>query len=459
MNKKLTAFLDNVCIHIRCRAAHKDICTELSEHIDELKVAYSEKGYADEQALDMAISDMGDTAEIGTQLNKRHKPQTEWLLIALISFICIVGASVIFCSNDPHSGGFGQYLVWAVTGAALAAGVMFFNYTNIKKWALPLYLSALGFLIFGLTAGVKYNGEIFMPLGLVTVSASLAIVPFVLAFVGFMHRFRGEGVLGIVKLIFLGAISIYVMFLIPNMANVLILFVSYTALLFTAVWKGHFGGKLRIQKILLLTGYLLLLGFLAMSIIRTPYQLDRLFTFITHDNPNGSGWQNVQLTNLLSASKWLGGVGAIDGYAPYYMLPALTTELALANVIITFGWTLGIALILVIIALIVRLFMIVRKIKYTFGFYLALAACVILSMQFIISVLMNLGLFPIIAIGLPFVSYGGSAYVSNMVLVGVILSVWRRNNIIGRTNKPTDNLKKPLFEYADGRLVINLKNK
>lgn len=36
---------------------------------------------------------------------------------------------------------------------------------------------------------------------------------------------------------------------------------------------------------------------------------------------------------------------------------------------------------------------------------------------------------------MPFVSYGGTGYVVNMTLVGIILAVWRRNNWLPKTQK------------------------
>ena len=450
MRDAIKDFLDEVCSHVRFKAMHKDIRAELTGHIEELQ----KQG----MSIENAVAAMGDCSEIGSRLDKQHRPQIEWTLIGLVAFISIIGVVMMFWSNDPRLGSFERHIFWAIIGATFATCCMFFDYTKIKKWATPLYILSVLFIIFGLITGSRINGAMWVRIGSISVSSSLIIVPFILAFVGFMDRFRGERLWGIIKLVFLGTISLFMMLLVPSMANALILLVSYAVLLFIAVWKGHFEGNLRIQKILLYAGSLLFVGLFAILIISSPYRFDRIFSFITHSDPYGMSWQNVQLANLLSNSKWIGNIGAIDGYAPYYFLPDLTIEFALVNVISTFGWVVGIALILSIVALIVRLFIVIRKVKYDFGFYLSTAACVILSVQFIVSVLMNLGLFPITGLSLPFVSYGGSAYISNMALIGVILSVWRRNNIIGTSVKKQREIKTSLFEYADGKLIVNLKN-
>jgi cell division protein FtsW (lipid II flippase) len=419
----LNKFLDEVCSHVRCKSAHKEIRIELMGHIEELQ--------NEGMSLEAAISTMGNCAEIGSRLNKQHRPQIEWSLIGLVAFISGIGVIMMFWGNDSRiSGSFPKYIFGGTIGVLFAVCIMFFDYTKIKKLAMPLYISSIVFLIFGLITGLRLNGVTWIPIGAITLSTSLAIIPFILSFVGFANKFRGEGVRGFAKLIILGAISIISMLLVSGMANALILFGSYAVLLFVAVHKNHFEGNVKLQKILLHAGSLLIVVIMGI--------------FITQSDPAGGDWINIQLANLLSISKLWGGVGTIDGYTPNHFFPDLTTTFALANVIITFGWLVGAALILAIISLIVRLFLVTRKIKNDFGFYLTLVACIVLSMQFIISVLMNLGLlglFPLTDMSLPFVSYGGSAYISNMVLIGLILSVWRKNNIIGSTAQRGANMQ------------------
>ena len=43
---------------------------------------------------------------------------------------------------------------------------------------------------------------------------------------------------------------------------------------------------------------------------------------------------------------------------------------------------------------------------------------------------MNFGLAPQTSVSIPFISYGGTGYIVNTALTGLILSVWRRNRIV-----------------------------
>jgi len=453
MRDRIKEFLDEVCFHIRAKAAHKEIRAELVGHIEEME--------SSGMMLDEAVLSMGDCAEIGQKLDKQHRPQTEWSLIGLVAFIAAIGVAMMFGVNVPSYVNVGRYFVWAVIGFGIAAGIMFFDYTKLKKFALPLYLLAVIFLIIGFFGNTFAAGVMRVRIGTITMPPALSIIPFILAFVGFMDKFRGEGLWGIVKLLFFGAISVFMLILVPNTAFALTLLTCYAVLLFTAVARGHFEGSKKAQ-IFLLSGVALALVMLVAIIILTAelWTQRRLLGFIIpSSDPYGMGWIYYHLSNVLSQAQ-LWGVGAdVVSHTSYYAMPSAVSEFALANVIITFGWSVGIALVAAIAVLIARMFMVTRKVRNDFGFYITLSAYAVLAMQFVMNVLMNFGLFPMVGIGLPFVSFTGSMYVMNMVLVGLILSVWRKNNILRATGKQAENSKTPLFEYADGKLIVNLKGK
>ena len=93
----------------------------------------------------------------------------------------------------------------------------------------------------------------------------------------------------------------------------------------------------------------------------------------------------------------------------------------------------------------------------TFHFYSDENNKTIEKIQFLCSILMNLGCFPIIRVSLPFISYGGSSYLVNVFLIGVVLSVWRRNKILSsdaqEQSKTSEQRKRITFENQ--KLVID----
>jgi rod shape determining protein RodA len=65
----------------------------------------------------------------------------------------------------------------------------------------------------------------------------------------------------------------------------------------------------------------------------------------------------------------------------------------------------------------------VPKLKDDFAIYFVLGALGLIFIQMFINIGMNIGIFPVVGISLPFVSYGGSAIVSNFILLGLLQNI------------------------------------
>ncbi|RCX16609.1 cell division protein FtsW (lipid II flippase) [Anaerobacterium chartisolvens] len=463
MDNRISSFLDNVCIHINCKSVHKDIREELTSHITELRDEYLRKGSTEAEALDMAIASMGDCDEIGNRLNRQHKPQTEWSIIILTAIIALVGGVIMFISSKFESlqaVSFERYLFFAFIGIAVMAALYFFDYTKLKRLALPIYLIALAALIFTVCTGNVIAGRKYISFIGLSVSSNYATLLLLIAFAGFMEKLKNKGGIAIVYLIGIGGVSLLPIVLLPSLSQALVLLAGYAVLMFSAVMRRHFGGSRRLQMFSL--GGIAAAGVLALAAVvaSEPHRLHRIAVFITRGRSDsfGSGWQQVMADNWLSVSKLFGRTTeTISGYGIDMAMPSVTTDYVLINLIATLGWAAGIALIILAALFIIRMLMTARRVKTSYGHYLALASCTVLSLQFIISILMNFNLFPLMGMSLPFISYGGTDYVIDMALVGVILSVWRRNNLIAAHDKPKGSKSGKFIVFEDGKLIINFK--
>ena len=86
MNKN--EFLEKVKKQVLYIFDHQDIVYELSEHIDDSARDMMEEGLSYDEALDIAIKQMGNPVEIGKELNKAHHPFIGYTF--LISKIIII---------------------------------------------------------------------------------------------------------------------------------------------------------------------------------------------------------------------------------------------------------------------------------------------------------------------------------------------------------------------------------
>lgn len=453
MNEKITAFLDEVCRHIKYKKIHEEIRAELTEHILE----NAENGNI---CIEEAILQMGNSVEIGERLNKEHKPQTEWSIIVLGAMISLIGGIIMYLSSkfeDFRAVNFGRYSICAVIGLIVLIALYFFDYTKLKKLSLPIYCTALLFFFAIKIFGNNGNSMMYLRIGGIAISGEYAVFLFSIAFVGFIEKYRGQGGFAIIKLIILGVISVLPLMSLYNSSLIIVMMISYAVLTLTAIIRNHFGGSKKAQLISMGVLSTVGIGLIALYIVVNSYLVGRISAFLARgqNDPGGYGWQQMLADKLLSLSNWFGKANTTGTwYGMNFYLPGVTSQYVLINVIATLGWAVGIALIIIVALFILRMFMTIRKVKTDYGFYLSLSACVILSAQFIINILMNFGLLPVTSINMPFVSYGGTGYIISMALVGIILSVWRRNNLVSNIKTP---LQKRInrIKFQDGKLTIN----
>ena len=461
MSEKINSFLDAVCGHVKCKSVHKDIRDELTSHINELKDTYLQETQDEEGALEMAISAMGDCEKIGKHLDKQHRPQTEWSLVGLTAFIALIGGTVTFMSRswERTPVNFSRYSVCVIIGIVVMIGLTFFDYTKLKKLSWPTYLSALSILAVVLFQGTRLNGVVrFIWIGGSAISVDFTTLLFLAAFAGFVDKSRGTGITAIIKLSVIALISVIPVVMQPNILQALILLLGYSVLITGAIIKNHFGGSKRQQAVLfgaiICFGGLLSFGFLFSDMYRTERLNHWLSIFTSRGqlDPIGMGYQQVVADKLMSSSSIFGAAAENK-----WLMPNLTTDYALVNVFATLGRISGFVLILAVAVYIFRMFMTTRKIKSNYGFYLSLGACTVLSAQFLTGILVNFNLLPPASTYIPFISYGGVGYIVSMAFIGLMLSAWRRNNLLPSEPKNVTASASNFIKIEDGKLIISYR--
>jgi rod shape determining protein RodA len=154
------------------------------------------------------------------------------------------------------------------------------------------------------------------------------------------------------------------------------------------------------------------------------YQKDRILTFLNPAaDPMGTGWHVIQSKIAIgSAGFWGKGLrGGTQGQLKF--LPERATDFIFAVYAEEWGFRGIIVLFLLFIFLCWWGIDIARKSKDILGGLLAVGTVGILSFYFLVNVGMALGVLPVVGVPLPFVSYGGSAMVTNMGLLGILMNV------------------------------------
>ncbi len=156
------------------------------------------------------------------------------------------------------------------------------------------------------------------------------------------------------------------------------------------------------------------------------YQQNRILTFLgLKQDPQGLGYQVLQ-SKVAIGSGGMWGKGWTHGtQTQLRFLPEQHTDFIFSVVGEEFGF-LGVSLVLLaFFFLLWRSFNIAIECRSKFASLVVVGAVVIIAFHVIINTGMTVGIMPVTGLPLPFLSYGGSALISNMILIGLILNAGR----------------------------------
>ena len=155
-----------------------------------------------------------------------------------------------------------------------------------------------------------------------------------------------------------------------------------------------------------------------------PYQIARLIVFIDpYSDPKGSGWNIIQSQTAIGAGGLLGR-GFLQGSQSHLrFLPQQSTDFIFSIFSEEMGFVGGIFMYAAFLCILLRILYVIKQTTNNYSCYIASGILGMFFFHFIVNVGMVMGIMPITGIPLPFMSYGGSALITNMIALGLIMSI------------------------------------
>jgi cell division protein FtsW len=359
------------------------------------------------------------------------------LLLLVIGLAFVYSSSAVLAADRGNGPAFflGKQLLLGLTGLLALFHLSRVDYGGLRPLAVPLLLVAVALLLLVYVPGLglKIKGSRrWLDLKVIVIQptefARLALVLYLAHNLARRQKALssfGRGLLP--PLVALGAVAALIVRQ-PNLGSAVALLLLGGVVLFAA--------GARVRHLALLAGAFCLVFVLSYVESKTwpehallrPHQVERIdgLRDLLAGTPDarGSGYQLSQSLVALGSGGLLGkGIGS--GFAKWFFLPDPHTDFIFAIV----GEELGLLGTLTLLAL---LFVVVwRGVRIAaaapdfFGYLLAVGITASFGVYAFLNVAVATGLGPTTGLPLPFVSYGGSALLTNLSAVGILLSISR----------------------------------
>lgn len=365
----------------------------------------------------------------------------DYALLLAVSGLIAYGCLIIYSAThaDPNLSSPFYYVKVQLGAAAIGTVALiimaFLDFRGLRNYRVHIYIGILFLIVLVFLLGSEAKGgQRWIPLGFFNLQPSeLAKVGMTVVLAAFLaDRTRGEleAQTTLMTLGYAGPLALLV-FLQPDFGTALVLGAITMALLFlygTRVLHFLVIGASVALGLLMTLKVLPMIGIQLMQ----QYQIDRLLVFLHPDeDPGGSGYHLIQ-SKIAIGSGMMTGKGLYQGtQTQLNFLPEHHTDFVFS----VLGEELGFIGIVILLSLYVLL--IWRSLRVCiiseslFGSLIAGGILSMLLFQVFVNIGMTIGIMPITGIPLPFVSYGGSSLVANLIAVGLLESIHIRSRLIG----------------------------
>jgi len=319
-----------------------------------------------------------------------------------------------------------RQIIWLLTGIVVFIGILFIDYQWLKRFAYILYCGSIILLIVVLLIGKKSMGASrWINLGFFSFQPTdLFKITFLIMMAAYLDEIKTKLTASVTfKIFFLFVLlPVLLIFKQPDLGSAAIIFITFLCIIL------FYGAESRFIKMAIIIG-LISLPFLWPVFWEhlKDYQKNRIQAFLSEEvDPAGIGY-HIKQSKIAIGSGGITGKGYLKGtQGPLKFLPERHTDFIFAAFTEEWGF-LGATIVLTLYVLyLLRGFDIAGRSRDRFGRSLAFGITVLTGIYIFINLGMAVGLTPVVGVPLPFMSYGGSALVSNFAMAGILANIRMR---------------------------------
>ena len=361
----------------------------------------------------------------------KGRGRIDFILLIVTLALVGVGIVMVYSTSAIMAGDRFQDPYYFLKKQALFAGIgfilmiltLFFPYRILKRLAYPILIVSVLLLVAVLIPGIGYRaGGAMRWLKVQSVSfqpsefAKLGLVIFLAYFLTKKDEKIRSFSFGFLPTVLLSGLVVVLVAREPDLGAALFLSAMVFLLLFVSG-----------ARVIYMAGALLLtIPVVYYLLMNVGYRYKRLMSFVRPwDDPTGTSFQIIQ-SFLSFGSGGLFGLGLGEGRQKLFFLPAPHTDFIFSVIGEELGLVGAMVVVLLFFVFTVRGIQIGLSLDDRFGTYLALGITLMISLQAVINMAVVLGLLPTKGLTLPFISYGGTSLITNLIGVGILLHLSTR---------------------------------
>ncbi|MEI7497963.1 MAG: rod shape-determining protein RodA [Candidatus Falkowbacteria bacterium] len=354
----------------------------------------------------------------------------DWIMLAAVFLLLAFGLveiySVSLGRGESDIAMFKKQLAMILIGLGLMFFIAFNDYHWLRSFGNYFYILAIISLVLVLFFGRTINGTkgwfyIGGFGGQPVEFVKFALILFLARYFSAVS-FRAST---IKHLIVTGLSTLFLFFLVmrqPDFGSAMLLFVLWVIIILSA--------GLSKKYIFVLVGIMAILFVGAWGFYFKDYQKQRVLTFFNPSfDPLDQGYNVAQAIIAVGSGGLTGrGVG-FGSQSQLKFLPESQTDFIFAVVAEELGF-LGVGLVFLFFAVFFyRCIASLKQANNDFATLYILGVIGLIFVEMFVNIGMNIGILPVVGIALPFISYGGSAAVINLIMVGVLQSIIIRSRM------------------------------
>lgn len=313
-------------------------------------------------------------------------------------------------------------------GIFVIAAILCIDYSVFSSFYKAIYIIGILLLLSVYIPGLgkmQYGARSWIDLGPIDLQPSeLVKIAFILSFARFLEDYQDklDSIKSLIPVVLYASIPILLLLKEPDLGNSLVFAVIVFGMVFVSGLHYKIIGKGFIASIIALP---IIYKFMA------PHQKIRIDAFLNPADKTLPG--NYQVWN----SKVAIGSGQVFGKGLYQgtqnnnnFLPVQESDFIFAVLVEELGFIAGLVILILYFTFLFRMMKIAKNSKDLYGSLVVVGITSMFAFQIFENIGMTMGVMPVTGVTLPFLSYGGSSIVTNMIAVGIVLNIGMRRQKI-----------------------------